>query len=253
MLFFEEKHRKKVKKRGLSKEKDIVFIYPFLYVYFERSSQMVEKMNESFSKEKEEQIILAARKIFSRYGYSKTTMEDISGAVEMGKASLYYYFPTKENLFHAAVLHEQQEFINKAASILKKQNSAEKKLKIYVEERLDFFQELVNLGALSFNTVHDKHSVSLKMYESFAEKEIEIINNIIQEGVNNGEFDYSIPPQYPGLLIHLLQGLRLKTIKTLNVTGMDPKIYRELRKEMLMTIELFIKGIKKNKVAKGVN
>jgi hypothetical protein len=33
---------------------------------------------------------------------------------------------------------------------------------------------------------------------------------------------------------------------------MDSKIYRELRKEMMMTIELFIKGIKKIKVAKGV-
>jgi len=34
---------------------------------------------------------------------------------------------------------------------------------------------------------------------------------------------------------------------------MDSKIYKELRKEMLMTIELFIKGIKKNNVVKGVN
>ncbi len=213
---------------------------------------MVENMNESFSKEKEEQIISAARKVFARYGYSKSTMEDISAAVEMGKASLYYYFPTKENLFHAALLREQEEFIKKAAAILNKQASAEKKLKTYAEERLDFFQELVNLGALSFNAVHDRHSVSLKIYESFAEKEIEITKGIIQEGISNGEFDPSTPSQYPTLLIHLLQGLRLKTIKSLNVTGTDSKIYKELRKEMLMTIELFIKGIKINKVTKGV-
>jgi TetR/AcrR family transcriptional repressor of mexJK operon len=201
-------------------------------------------MKEAISKEKEEQIIAAARKVFARYGYSKTTMEDISAAVEMGKASLYYYFPNKEGLFQAAILQEQNEFIKKTAAIFNKQNRAEKKLKTYAEERLEFFQELVNLGALSFNTVHDRHSVSLKMYETFAEKEIEIIKGIIREGINNGEFDPAIPPQYPSLLIHLLQGLRLKTIKTINVAGMDPKIYRELRKEMLMTIDLFIKGIK---------
>ena len=89
-------------------------------------------MNESLSREKEEQIVLAARKVFARYGFSKTTMEDISAEVEMGKASLYYYFPTKENLFHAAILHEQDEFIKKAASLFEKRNSAKKKLKIYV-------------------------------------------------------------------------------------------------------------------------
>ena len=207
-------------------------------------------MNESFSKEKEEQIISAARKTFARYGYSKTTMEDISAAVEMGKASLYYYFPTKENLFNAAVMHEQNEFIKKSAAILNKKNSAEDKLKTYAEERLVFFQELVNLGALSFNAVHDRQSVSLKMYESFAEKEITIIRDIIREGIDNGEFDPTIPPQFPALLIHLLQGLRLKTIKNLNIAGVDPKIYKELRKEMLMTIDLFIKGIKNIKLLK---
>src|ERR1035437_1057309 len=118
---------------------------------------MVEKMNESLSREKEEQIVLAARKVFARYGFSKTTMEDISATVEMGKASLYYYFPTKENLFHAAVLQEQAEFIKKAAAILNKQNSAEKKLKTYTEERLEFFKELLNLGTLSFSNVNDRH------------------------------------------------------------------------------------------------
>ena len=80
---------------------------------------MVEKMNETLSREKEEQIILAARKVFARYGFSKTTMEDISSEVEMGKASLYYYFPTKENLFQAAIKHEQDEFMKKADSLLK--------------------------------------------------------------------------------------------------------------------------------------
>ena len=114
-------------------------------------------MNESLSKEREEQIILAARKVFARYGFSKTTMEDISSEVEMGKASLYYYFPTKENLFQAAIKHEQDEFIKKADSLFTKHTSAEEKLKIYVEERLKFFHELVNLGTLSFNAVHDEH------------------------------------------------------------------------------------------------
>jgi TetR/AcrR family transcriptional repressor of mexJK operon len=206
---------------------------------------MVEKMNESLSKEKEEQIVVAARKVFARYGYSKTTMEDISAEVEMGKASLYYYFPNKENLFHAAIVHEQDEFLKKAASLLKKHDCAEKKLKIYVDERLKFFHELVNLGTLSFNAVHDRHSVSMKMYESLAEKETGIINNIIEEGKDRGEFIPDVPSQYAGLLIHLLHGLRLRSIKSITGSEMDPKVYRELRSEMIMTIDLFIKVIQK--------
>jgi TetR/AcrR family transcriptional regulator len=208
---------------------------------------MVEKMNESLSKEREEQIIIAARKVFARYGFSKTTMEDISSEVEMGKASLYYYFPTKENLFQAAIKHEQDEFIKKADSLFQKQTNAGEKLKIYVDERLKFFHELVNLGTLSFNAVHDRHAIFLKMYESFAEQEIGIINNIIEEGKSGGEFISSIPKRYAELLIHLLQGLRLRSIKSITGSEMDPKIYRELRSEMTMTIDMFIKVIQIDK------
>ncbi|MDR3611852.1 MAG: TetR/AcrR family transcriptional regulator [Ignavibacteriaceae bacterium] len=201
-------------------------------------------MNETLSKEKEEQIILAARKVFARFGYSKTTMEDISVEMDMGKASLYYYFPTKENLFHAAILYEQEEFIKRMGLLLKKQKTAEEKLKAYVEERLKFFQELVNLGTLSYNPFHNKQSVSIKMYESFSEKEIDTIKSIIQEGEMNGEFMSSVPAHYPGLLVHLIHGLRLRIIKTLTGSAMDSKVYKELRNEMIMTIDLFIKAIK---------
>jgi TetR/AcrR family transcriptional regulator len=204
-------------------------------------------MNESLSKEKEEQIILAARKVFARYGFSKTTMEDISSEVEMGKASLYYYFPTKENLFQAAIKHEQDEFIKKTDSLLIKYGSAEEKLKIYIEERLKFFHELVNLGTLSFNAVHDRHAIFLKMYESFAEKEIRIINSIIKEGKSRGEFISDIPKCYAELLIHILQGLRLRSLRSITGSETDIKIYRELRSEMMMTIDMFIKVIQINK------
>ena len=208
---------------------------------------MVENMNESLSKEREEQIILAARRVFARYGFSKTTMEDISSEVEMGKASLYYYFSNKENLFQAAIKHEQDEFIKKADTIFQKHTSAEEKLKIYVDERLKFFNELVNLGTLSFNAVHDRHAIFLKMYESFAEREIGIINNIIKEGKSGGEFNSNVPKGYAELLIHLLQGLRLRSIRSITGSEMDPKIYRELRSEMMMTLDMFIKVIQINK------
>ncbi|MDR3665329.1 MAG: TetR/AcrR family transcriptional regulator [Ignavibacteriaceae bacterium] len=200
-------------------------------------------MNESLSKEREEQIILAARKVFAHYGFSKTTMEDISTEVEMGKASLYYYFPTKENLFQTVILHEQNEFIKKAVSLLAKQDSAEKKLRMYVEERLKFIQDLVNLGTLAFNAVRDRHAIFLKMYESFNEKEIGIVNKIIEEGKRRGEFISSIPKGYANLLMHLLHGLRLRSIKSLTSGEVDTKIYRELRREMMMTIDVFIKII----------
>ena len=85
------------------------------------------------------------------------------------------------------------------------------------------------------------------MYESFAEQEVGIINNIIKEGKTKGEFISKVPKCYAELLIHLLQGLRLRSIKSITGSEMDPKIYRELRSEMMMTIDMLIKAIHINK------
>ena len=41
-----------------------------------------------------EAILNAAQRMFGQYGLTKTTMTDIAKEVGMGKASLYYYFPT---------------------------------------------------------------------------------------------------------------------------------------------------------------
>ena len=43
-----------------------------------------------------ETILKIAQEIFSKYGYKKTTLDDIANAVRKGKSSLYYYFKSSE-------------------------------------------------------------------------------------------------------------------------------------------------------------
>ena len=63
-------------------------------------------------KTKQQIIIDAARDRFAHFGFSKVTMDEIASDVELGKASLYYYFPTKEELFKAVITLEQDELKN---------------------------------------------------------------------------------------------------------------------------------------------
>lgn len=203
-------------------------------------------MAETVSKEREKQILKAARGIFARFGFSKTTMEDISAEVAMGKASLYYYFPTKESLFEAVTSQERDEFMQKIGFTLQKQNSAAEKLKTYVEERMKFFHELLNLGMLSYHSFAKTKPVHQKLSNEFALKEMKVIESIIEEGKTSGEFDQEInAEELSSTLIHLLQGLRLRAIK--GASGMqseEKSIYDELSREMILTINIFISAIK---------
>ena len=53
--------------------------------------------------EKEAAILKSAQKRFMTYGYSKVTMDEIAEDIGMAKASLYYYFQTKDDIFRGVI------------------------------------------------------------------------------------------------------------------------------------------------------
>jgi AcrR family transcriptional regulator len=63
-------------------------------------------MVEAFEKKKE--ILKAASDCFARYGYEKTTLDDIGKMVGLNKASLYYYYKNKEAIFSEVVFEETE-------------------------------------------------------------------------------------------------------------------------------------------------
>ena len=193
---------------------------------------------------KEKEIIEAARNRFAHYGFSKVTMEEIAADVEMGKASLYYYFPTKEDLFKSVIQKEQELFVKEIEALISKNLSSEKKLKDYVSKRLEYFQQLVNLGTLHVHSFVDIKIMFKELFWGFEQQELVLLHKIIEEGKDNGEFDRKLTKEATKIFLHLLQGLRLRTIKSVNDNRMKKVNYSELKEDMLFFVEIFLKGIK---------
>ena len=55
------------------------------------------------------QIISSARLHFSKYGFHKTTMDEIARHLHKAKGVLYYYFKSKEDLFKEVLKQELDE------------------------------------------------------------------------------------------------------------------------------------------------
>ncbi len=51
----------------------------------------------------DDKIIAAARHVFMRYGFKRTTMGDIAAAAGMSRAALYLVYPSKEDILTAVV------------------------------------------------------------------------------------------------------------------------------------------------------
>ena len=54
-------------------------------------------------KERKQNILKAAEKRFSRHGLNKTTLNEIARDLRIGKATIYHYFTTKEDLFFQTI------------------------------------------------------------------------------------------------------------------------------------------------------
>ncbi len=56
-------------------------------------------LRERRRRENLSRIVEAASHVFATHGFERTTMEMVAQRAQMGKASLYHYFPTKQSLF----------------------------------------------------------------------------------------------------------------------------------------------------------
>ncbi len=79
---------------------------------------------------KKQIITMVAQNIFSKHGLLKTTVDEIAKAARMGKASLYHYFQSKEEIFKEVVEQENRFLKEKIRDAVNREKNPQKKMKI---------------------------------------------------------------------------------------------------------------------------
>lgn len=64
------------------------------------------------NRERETRILAAAGRLILRYGYDKTTIQDIAEEAGVSKGAIYLHFRSKEDLFEALVWHESDKLMD---------------------------------------------------------------------------------------------------------------------------------------------
>ena len=133
-------------------------------------------------------IVSVARKIFTRYGFRKATMEEIAAATHKGKSSIYYYFKSKEEIFRAVVEKEAVELKVQLDQTIQKDDSPIDKLKTYILFRLHHVSTVKNFYA-ALNEEYLSHmDFILEIRRQFDLEERQVVKEILEEGMKNGIF-----------------------------------------------------------------
>jgi AcrR family transcriptional regulator len=139
-----------------------------------------------------ENILLVAQGVFSRFGFKKTTMEDIAKAARKGKSTLYYYFRSKEEVFEAVVNYEATIMSNRLHEIVEDPLLNPKdKLRKYIATRMKMFDELANLYITLKHEMLDQYAFVQRYRKKYDELEIEFIARMLKQGNEQNVFDIS--------------------------------------------------------------
>jgi AcrR family transcriptional regulator len=189
-------------------------------------------------------IISAAQKLFGVYGAEKTSMREIADDLHMSKASIYYYFPDKENLYKAVLEKEQNVFLETLEKDIRHNPDPAECLMRYALKRLSYFKYLVNLGRIRPVSIPDFKPLIGESFRVFREKEKIIVMQILGEGKEKGQFRIENTYETASLFLDILRGLRSVFINNKKLFSIDNKEYKELSHQVAAATDIFIKGLK---------
>ena len=163
---------------------------------------------------KKEEIIEAAKKIFSEYGIEKTTLEDIAGKCGMKKSSLYYYFKNKENIFSEVVNSESKQLEKILKLGLEKKCTPREKLYNHMITRLNRLKEMKHYRKIMIDLEEGSkfNKVIKKERAYFVTFEVGILQFILNEGIEKGVFRIESPKSLSYVLMAVLMGFEFPII-----------------------------------------
>lgn len=128
-------------------------------------------------------ILVSSKELLTKYGYVKTTIEDIARNMGKAKSTIYYYFSGKEDIFSAVIYKDLNDFFYALETAVKSKHSVTDKLEIYVNTFFDFLTtEMLLFNIVLGDTVDDivRRTILPEIKNSLDLRQIEFVQSIFE-------------------------------------------------------------------------
>ena len=142
------------------------------------------------SEERKDQILEAATKVFIQRGFADARMDDIVAESGLSKGALYWYFDSKDAIIIGILDRIFEWESSYVQDILEGEDSARKKLEVFVEATSKDLDKMKPLMPIFFDfwslSVRKKtiNQAIKRYYQSF----LDLIEPIVEQGIKQCEF-----------------------------------------------------------------
>ena len=191
---------------------------------------------------KQEQIVEAAVKRFSHFGISKTTLSEIAEDMGITKQALFYYFHDKQSLIDAVQGRLQFEYLELLRTQVKTAGNVEEAVMELTRVKGVFFEKYFMIASDAEHMASLKQESYVAWRHKLANEELQLMTEIIEEGVRSGELKPANARKTTELLLYTLYAFS-RCVKDKSLFP-DKAAFTEILNKQQAVIKLFFQGLK---------
>lgn len=186
-----------------------------------------------------EEILNAARQVFSQKGFEKAKLDEIADVAELGKGTIYNYFTNKEELFVNVIMRGIQRLQSFIEEAIERQPTPKAKIDSYIDAFFNFFEQhrqIFSILVLERNNL--ARSLNDDMFAQFCELESDFqgyLAKLFEAGIKSKQFKKMDSLKLARSLFGLIHITLIHAIR-------DPNSVN-LKKDTLLIKQILFEGI----------
>lgn len=176
----------------------------------------IQERKQRERERRRQQIMIAAKRVFSQKGFNKATMEDIAKEAELSPGTLYLYFKNKDELFSSLSIRILQYLNIRLEHVVndKTNKTAEQKIDALKEAMHDVYKfdplMLVNMFHLqSSETMKNLSPELIEDITNLSQSSLSTMCKIFEDGIHKGFFIDKPPIILADIVLSMFSGIVL--------------------------------------------
>ena len=183
-------------------------------------------------------VLDAASRCFGRYGYKKTSMDDVAAEARVAKGTVYLYCANKQDLFGLAVEHELRAWVASMATLIDAERPADEILVDMAARDLAFIEERPLVADLLAGVLDGQQPEHRKRFVELRRAGVAHVIEVLDLGIVQGVFAADLDVHATA---RVLQEVQLAGALLARRTGLSTT---QIRRHQRATFHLALNGLR---------
>ena len=191
------------------------------------------------------EILMAAGDCFVKYGYEKTTLDDIAEIVGINKASFYYHFKNKDEIFKELIIKEADYCIQILKDKVEPISDYKEKILTWIKEGFNYNDKNSILHKLSMESIKKITPLLSYLRNYSMQKGIEYLSSVFQNYKDNNVIKIENPYKLASSIQNTIYALKENLIH-FATSKTQPIKLNDIEDDIIFTVSLILDGIQKS-------